>query len=151
MTIDIERTITNYNTPLLDEELRAVVGEYIGFTGIGTTAILHFADSAAQADIDAADAVIAAHDHTLLSTIEVYEEKVVVARANAKAIPAWATWTEDEVNTWITGKFDQPTIGAITNLAEAQVVLGDMATAMRAMARLIIALRDAQWPDLGDN
>ena len=96
----------------------------------------------AEDDVLADDAAAAAQESADLVTI-------AEAETNAAAIPNWATWDESEVTAWIAGKFDQTTIDNITNLAEAQVVLGDMATAMRAMARLIIALRDAQWPNLG--
>lgn len=80
------------------------------------------------------------------------QETVASVQANAKAqaaaIPNWASWTEEEVLTW----FDTNITNALpaANLAGANVVLGRMATAQRAMARMIVALRNAQYPDLQD-
>lgn len=57
------------------------------------------------------------------------------AKTNAAKIPAWATMTEAEAITFIQN--------SVTDLASAKQVLV-------AMARIIVHLRDAQWPDLGE-
>lgn len=74
--------------------------------------------------------------------------KVTSARVNAKSIPNWATWNEAQTLAWIAGKFDATTISNITTLAQAKPVMNDMATAITALARMVIALRDHTWPDL---
>lgn len=76
--------------------------------------------------------------------------KTAAARQNANNIPGWASWDETEVQEWIDGKFDQTTIDNVSNMAEAKIVLGHMATAISAMARMMLALRDDTWPNLGN-
>lgn len=48
-----------------------------------------------------------------------------------QAIPNWATWTAAEATAYIDAQ--------VTDIASAKVVL-------RALARVVVALRDAQWP-----
>ncbi len=55
------------------------------------------------------------------------------AEGNAAAIPGWATWTADESVAWIDAN--------VTDLASAK-------QALRAMARMIVAMRDQMWPEL---
>lgn len=57
------------------------------------------------------------------------------AATRAANIPAWATWTETQAQDWIDSN--------VTDLPTAVV-------ALKAMARLIVALRDATWPNLTD-
>jgi hypothetical protein len=77
-------------------------------------------------------------------------ETVASVQANAKtqaaAIPNWASWTVDEALTW----HDTNITNAIpvANLAAANVVLDRLATENRALVRMVIALRNAQYPDL---
>lgn len=71
------------------------------------------------------------------------------ATERAQNIPGWATWDEDQVLAWIDSNISAP-LAAATTLAEAKVVLGKMDTAMQAMARLLVALRDKTWPGLND-
>jgi hypothetical protein len=52
----------------------------------------------------------------------------------AAAIPNWAAWTEAEAVAYIESN--------VTSLANAKVVL-------IALARVVVALRDATWPHLG--
>jgi len=58
------------------------------------------------------------------------------AKVNAKAIPNWAGWDEDQATSYIDSN--------VTDLASAKTVL-------KAMARMIIALRDSKWPDLPED
>ena len=55
------------------------------------------------------------------------------AKAQAAAIPSWSSWTEAETLDYIDTN--------VIDLASAKVVI-------RAMARMVIALRNEQWPDL---
>ncbi len=57
------------------------------------------------------------------------------AQANAAAIPNWATWDETQAQDYIDAN--------VTTLASARTVL-------KAFARLLVALRDAQWPNLAE-
>ncbi len=58
------------------------------------------------------------------------------AKTQAANIPNWATWTETETLAYIDTN--------VTDLASAKVVI-------RAMARMIIALRNQEWPELEGN
>ncbi len=53
----------------------------------------------------------------------------------AESVPGWATWSEPDTLAWIDEN--------VTDLASAK-------QALRAMSRMVIALRDAQWPGLGE-
>lgn len=65
------------------------------------------------------------------------QAQTAVVKASAKtaaaAIPNWATWNEAQTTAWIDAN--------VTDLASAKTVL-------RAMARMVIALRNDVFPDL---
>jgi hypothetical protein len=75
----------------------------------------------------------AVHDATQLSTHERMQIVADSAKTDIEAIPNWATWTESETTTWIDNN--------VIDLASAK-------TAIRALAQMVIALRNKQWPDL---
>ncbi len=58
------------------------------------------------------------------------------AKSQVQNIPSWANWTETETLDHIDTN--------ITDLASAKVVI-------RAMARMLIALRNQEWPELEGN
>lgn len=99
-----------------------------------------------NADSGVLDTIIAAHNPAILTPQQQQAVVQASAKTQAAAIPNWATWDEAQVLTW----FDTNITNALpaANLAAANVVLGNMATAQRAMARMIVALRNAQYPDL---
>lgn len=70
------------------------------------------------------------------------------AITQASAIPSWAGWTESDVLNW----FDTNVTNLLpaANLAAANTIMTNMATAQRAMARMLIALRNKTWPSLQD-
>ena len=61
------------------------------------------------------------------------EERERQARDDVLAIAGWATWTEAGAIAWIDAN--------VTDLASA-------ITALKAMARMVIAVRNRLWPDL---
>ncbi len=61
------------------------------------------------------------------------EATLAEADAQSAAIPGWATWTEAEVVAYIDTN--------VVDLASAKAVL-------RAMARMLVALRNKNWPNL---
>lgn len=89
----------------------------------------------AESDVDEAalDALLDAHDPAALSTGEIKARRREAAGQTARRIPGWATWTEQQVIDYINGN--------VTDLASAKTVLV-------AMARLLVALRNHEWPDL---
>lgn len=83
------------------------------------------------------------------------------ARVNAKAIPLWATWTPAEAQTWGDDNIGTPLVNAWANLpatltlATARAafivilnILDQMWILQKAMAQMVLALRDQAWPDL---
>jgi len=64
------------------------------------------------------------------------------SRLNAQNIPDWATWTAAQWQTWYSANMNGTQITAITNLADAKVVLGKMSTAIDALSKMVIAMRD---------
>lgn len=56
------------------------------------------------------------------------------AEQAAQQIPGWATWDEQRALDWVENN--------VTDLASAK-------QAISALARMVIHLRDAQWPGLG--
>lgn len=85
------------------------------------------------------------------------------ARANAKAIPSWSSWTETETLTWIDTNIGQPLVTGRANLpatltlatARAAIVtligiMDKMLIVLIALARMVVAMRNQIWPDLQD-
>jgi hypothetical protein len=70
------------------------------------------------------------------------------AEAQAAAIPGFATWTEAEGLIWIDDNIGNGAIDAITNLAEAKVLMVKQAVAFRALWRVSKALLNHTWPNL---
>ena len=82
-------------------------------------------------------AIVAAHDATQKSQSELNAEVIASAKTDVQAIPNWAGWTEAQVLDWMT-----------TNLSSELNSTPNTETAIRSMARLLVALRNQVWPDL---
>lgn len=76
-------------------------------------------------------------------------------------IPGWATWTEDEALMWGETNIGTPlenartSLPATLSLATARLafitllnILDQMWIMQKSMARMLVALRDKNWPDL---
>jgi hypothetical protein len=83
------------------------------------------------------------------------------SRAHAKAIPSWASWTEQEALDWIQANIGTPlatpippnpmTVQQIRAVLVSFVnIMNNMNAVQTAMARMEIAVRDEIWPDLQD-
>lgn len=70
------------------------------------------------------------------------------ALTNAKSIPSWATWSEQDALEWANSHISDTQIDAINNLDDAKTLLRFLSTAIQGMARMEIAIRDKLWPDL---
>ena len=90
-----------------------------------------FIGEPSQDDLDTAQAVIDAHDATDYEAI-----RQAQADTDAANIPGWASWTEAEATAWVDAN--------VSNIASAK-------TALKAMARMIVALCNKQWPGLEDS
>jgi len=102
-------------------------------SAMGDALIVHVLDPQ-DGDEDAAREVLAAHDPDALTPEQAARKTADDAPARAAAIPGWATWDEAQAVAYIENN--------VKDLASAKIVLV-------AMARLLVALRDAQWPGLG--
>ncbi len=74
--------------------------------------------------------------------------KAVSARTAAKAISNWATWDEAQVLAWFDNNLGDAAVDALTIPVGAKTIIKAQNTALKAMARMIVALRDDTWPDL---
>ena len=83
--------------------------------------------------------------HTGIDTIQ---QRLDAAEAHARAIPTWATWDETQALDWWEANLSDGQVDLIANLADAKVMLKKQNSAIRAMARLLIAMRDRLWPHL---
>lgn len=110
---------------------------------------VHNVDPENETTVSAAlDVIIQQHNPATLTPEQAATVVQVNAKAQAAAIPNWAGWNESEVLAW----FDTNITAGLpaANLAAANVVLSNMATAQRAMARMIVALRNNAWADMQD-
>jgi len=119
------------NVSALDRAMRARFGDRIsGISVAGDVLMVHVLEPQDD-DEDAALDVLAAHDPDALTPEQAARKTADDAPARAAAIPGWATWDEAETVAWIEDN--------VRDLESAKQVLIDM-------ARLLVALRDAQWP-----
>jgi len=138
MTIDITINKPAYNLLKLDADLRATLAPKIaGISGQGDRVTVHFLVAPSEAEIAAARAIVEAHNAADLTPEQAAAARADAVRAaadgQAAAIPGWARWTEAEVLAWLDTN--------VTDLASAKA-------ALKAMARMLVALRNAQWPHL---
>jgi len=128
------------NPELLIEELQTAGYTTIQFSG--NNVIVHDI-GAIESEVQA---VLTAHVHTGKTDEQLAEEVEAGAQSQASSIPGWATWDEATALAW----FDT-NIGdnlPVANLSEANAVLSDMATLQRNLVRLVIALRNKNFPNL---
>lgn len=121
------------NFEALDRAMRARFGARIsGMSAMGDALIVHVLDPQ-DGDEDAAADVLAAHDPAEQTPEQVALDRAMRAPARVKDVPGWATWDEAQAVAYIENN--------VKDLPSAKIVLV-------AMARLLVALRDAQWPGL---
>lgn len=129
--LEIDYPAGGINVDLLGEQL-----DVIG-VGLGTQAgsiTLHLPD---PTDETAARTIVTAHDASQQSENQLIDEVAESAKTATQAIPNWAGWTETQVLDWMT-----------TNMASELSSTPNTETAIRSMARLLVALRNQVWPDL---
>ena len=90
-----------------------------------------------------AQAVVDQHDG-----IDTKQQNYLSAETNAKNIPSWSTWSEADALSWIDSHISNTQIDAIGSLADAKVVMKDQSQVMRAMVRMMIALRNRNFPGI---
>lgn len=128
------------NSLLLQQEIIAALGWTADEVGVVVSRddrpvrVHLLRDTITDAERTTVDNTVAAHDHTQLTLRQQAIARAATAPDRVEAIPGWALWTEQEALDYIDIN--------VTDLASAKTVL-------KAMARLLVALRDAQWPGLG--
>lgn len=106
---------------------------------------LSLPDGVTREDVQA---VIDAHDPSAMSEAEKIKHVETSSKDAAKNVPGWATWTVDEALTWFDDNLSDAQIDALTDLAGAKVALKRIVAENRAMAQMLLAIRDKIWPDL---
>lgn len=137
MDITINRTMSSEAIEALDAALRALNDKVFGVSQRKDVLVVHVESATAEEQDAIVDAVLA-HDPTTRTPRQQKEANAITKRAaaegSAENIPGWATWDEQQATDWITNN--------VTDLASAK-------TALLAITRMVVALRDAQWPNLG--
>ena len=95
--------------------------------------------------------VIAAHDG-----IDTIANRLDAAKVTAKNIPNWATWSQQDWQTYFNGNLSDTEVdnqvAQISTLTTAKTVIAIMwkrqNKILDALAKMEIALRDQVWPDL---
>jgi hypothetical protein len=70
------------------------------------------------------------------------------SRITAKAIPSWATWTQADWDAYFTANLSPTQVTTVTTIAIARTMLNRQNLVIQNLVKLVIALRDAQFPDL---
>lgn len=137
MDISIQRTMSGEALEALDAALRVLNNKVFGVSQRKDVLVVHV-ESATAEEQDAIVAAVLAHNPMTRTPRQQQEANAISKRTAAEGaagnIPGWATWSESEATDWIDNN--------VTDLASAK-------TALRALTRMVVALRDAQWPNLG--
>jgi hypothetical protein len=151
MNIAIERY--DINIEALDSQLRAEFGVLI--FGISTGpygVIVHCVDTITPAQIAQVEQIVLDHDPSILTAEQIAAAHAAQVEADSYtdivAIPGWAHWDEETVLAWIDAHTSATQVNGITDLETARAVLNDMATQLRALSRLCVALRNKVYPGL---
>ena len=122
------------NTSLLMQELaQALPARTVSLAVREGVVSVRVDDDATDADINSIYAIVEAHDPAELTALQAAEAIATTAPDRARNVPGWAAWGEQQAIDYIDAN--------VTDLASAKTVLV-------GMARLLVALRDAQWPTL---
>jgi hypothetical protein len=70
------------------------------------------------------------------------------SRVTAKAIPNWATWTQADWDAYFTANLSPAQVTTVTTIATARTMLNRQNLVIQNLVKLVIAMRDNQWPDL---
>lgn len=143
--------ISRVNPGLLKEELATALGYEAPFTteregGI----IVSLAIDAVEQEYDTVVSVLAAHDPDALSQTEQLAALMgtiqAASKEHIKAIPGWARWTVEEAGEWYGENVSD--LLPVANLADANIVLANMAQAQWAEIQMLLEIRNRLWPEL---
>jgi hypothetical protein len=141
------------NIIALDATIRATFGAQTTGLSTGPSGVtIHLTDDVTPAQIAQAEQIVLDHDPAVLTPEQIAAAHAAQVEADSYtdivAIPGWAHWDEETVLAWIDAHTSATQVDAITNLTQAKVVLNDMATQLRALSRLCVALRNKVYPSL---
>jgi hypothetical protein len=74
--------------------------------------------------------------------------RLAQSRITAKAIPNWATWTQADWDAYFTANLSPAQVTTVTTIAIARTMLNRQNLVIQNLVKLVIAMRDNQWPDL---
>jgi hypothetical protein len=139
--------------------LRDLVGSSIPVLNVGFSSPLvqvDYDDNATSFQMTQGEIIVAAH-----VPIDPWAVVSNGAEAAAAAIPSWAHWSEDDAQTWWEDNIHTPLVDGRANLPTTLTlattrlvfialldILDKMAAMLWAMARMMIALRNREWPNL---
>ena len=73
------------------------------------------------------------------------------AKTDAKAIPNFASWDEQQFIDWFNTHLGDTIIDGIANYDDLKVVLKDIVNVQTGLTRFMIATRNKLWPDLPED
>lgn len=124
----------------LGKELIAAGIPHNGMSRFGDVLEILLVDETQSSQVEA---VIDAHDG-----INSITERHDAAERQVRNIPGWATWSEADALAWWNANLSDAQVDAIGNLADAESMLKKQNAGFKAMARLLIAIRDRLFPGL---
>lgn len=134
MAQEITIMIDSVNIAKLHEELYAALGDVVAGVSTAVDRTFVVVEDGVDVDVQQIQAIADAHDSTALTDEQQALAVAATAPQRARAVPGWARWDEAQAVNYIDSN--------VTDLASAKTVL-------KAMARLLVAQRDALWPGLG--
>lgn len=137
MKTTVEKAIVTWK---LGKELLTAGIQHNGMSLFGTTLEILLVDENQSTQ---AQTVINAH-----TGIDSIAQRYNAAEGNARNVPSWATWTETQTLDWWTTNLSDAQVDAVANLADARALMKKQNAAIKAMARMLIAMRDRLWPQL---
>lgn len=124
----------------LGRELIAAGVQHKGMSRFGDVLEVLLVDENQSAQ---AQAIIDAHDG-----IDTIEQRSITAEAAARNVPGWSMWTEEQTLDWWNTNLSDAQVDAVANLADAKALMKKQNAALKAMARMLIAMRNQLWPRL---
>lgn len=135
---------TTVNKPIvlwvLGKELIAAGIQHIGMSLFDTTLEVLLTN---ENQAPGAQVVINAH-----AGIDPVEVRFATAEAAVRNVLGWATWTETQVLDWWNTNLSDAQVDAVANLADAKALMKKQNAGIKAMVRLLIAIRNRLWPQL---
>ena len=76
------------------------------------------------------------------------QTRYLQSRITAKAIPQWAMWTQTDWQTYFDANMSTAQVATVTTISQARTMMNKQNLVIQNLVKLVIAMRDNQWPDL---